>query len=191
MYNRCVIDGCRALLKVGRLFEREGVGRGAFTERYVTLVRPGTLISYQIAERSVSGRLRQTNFHRRKRVDYLQDAHILVGSLAVDGIVGKGGTSEREQVDGFGRPVSRLYPDGLISDDAKEDCSLAILWPKQNKDGKRLGRKAKYLILRARSKVERDEWVYSLGVEIERIVRSSREREERLRSGFARYKERR
>jgi hypothetical protein len=38
------------------------------------------------------------------------------------------------------------------------------------------------MVLRARSKLERDSWVWAIGFEIERITRMRQVREERLRN---------
>lgn len=180
VYSRCVVDGCRGLLKSGRLYERHGVGRGRFRERFLTLVRPATLLSYEIVDRTISGAAKPTAFHRRKRIDSLRDAYVLVGDLAVDRLEGPRGQPERDQLDANGHLVPRVYPDGLISADAADDCSLQLWWPQMS--GTRLAHHGRTMILRARSRIERDEWVYAITVEQERLVRAERPREERLRA---------
>ena len=46
-----------------------------------------------------------------------------------------------------------------------------------------LNSKHQILVFKARSKLERDAWCWALNAEIERVVRATADREERLRSG--------
>lgn len=92
---------------------------------------------------------------------------------------------------------ARRYQDGLETDDPEED-RLFMVWFRQQpssvekaslpgtttdmpKDIPALSAKRKTLVFRTRSKLERDAWCWALNAEIERVVRTQKERELRLR----------
>lgn len=105
----------------------------------------------------------------------------------------------RDQHDLNKPPVARRYQDGLESDDCEEDLLFVVSYYPHSvgaglgfvqPDGRAretraalpaLDDKRKWLVFRARSRVERDIWCWALNVEIEKIVRGKKEREAKLR----------
>ncbi|KAG5650961.1 hypothetical protein H0H81_010399 [Sphagnurus paluster] len=91
----------------------------------------------------------------------------------------------------------RRYQDGLETDDPEEDM-LFLIWyrsqitkieaPGQTNDAgsqqglPALSAKRKLLVFRTRSKLERDAWCWALNCEIEKLARSHKQREAKLRS---------
>ena len=92
---------------------------------------------------------------------------------------------------------ARIYQDGLRTSDGSEDTTFCVRLSRTWRDSQphpweadrattqrvpRLSKKApKLLIFRARSKLERDRWVWAINAEMERQVRSHVEAEEALR----------
>ena len=90
----------------------------------------------------------------------------------------------------------RRYQDGLETDDREEDMLLMILYrrqpsandaehaptnaPTSSRNIPTLSTKQKVLVLRTRSRIERDAWCWALNTEIEKIARTQCEREAKL-----------
>lgn len=142
------------------------------------------LISGHLVQFHITGR---TSLHHRKdRVLDLLDAYVCSGYLAAQHL-------PEGQYDANAAPVARRYQDGLETDDGEED-TLFVLWYRKVRGGAAgvrrnnsgadvppLGAKRKVAVFRTRSKLERDVWVCAINVEIEKVVRASREREEAVR----------
>lgn len=101
--------------------------------------------------------------------------------------------------------VARRYEDGLEANDRDEDMLFVIRYRKHapvipprpaiapvpnstsnsNTAGTQwipsLSEKHKLLVFRTRSKLERDAWCWALNIEIEKLTRKQKEREEKLR----------
>ncbi|RPD62431.1 hypothetical protein L226DRAFT_544250 [Lentinus tigrinus ALCF2SS1-7] len=176
-YNWCVIDGCRPILKCGRLYGRKGWW-GQYKQTQLVLLS-GHLVQYNITGSS-------SMFHRKDKVIDLLDAYLCSGYFAAQYL-------PDGQYDANAPPVARRYQDGLETDDGEED-TLFIVWyrkvkgaaagVRRNNSGAEvppLNAKRKVAIFRTRSKLERDAWVWAINVEIEKIVRASKEREEAVR----------
>jgi Pleckstrin homology domain len=94
-------------------------------------------------------------------------------------------------------PAPRRYQDGLETDDREEDMILMVFYvpqpaqpeaartptttPIQSMSVPPLSAKRKVLVIRTRSRIERDAWCFALNTEIEKIVRMQSEREEKLK----------
>ncbi|KAI9058357.1 hypothetical protein FKP32DRAFT_1597444 [Trametes sanguinea] len=177
-YNWCVLDGCRPILKCGRLYGRKGWW-GQY--KHIQLI----LISGHLVQYNITGR---TSLHHRKDKVYpLLDAYVCSGYFAAQYL-------PDGQYDANAPAVARRYQDGLETDDSEED-TLFILWfriPKGLAPGVRrnnagadvppLTEKRKAAVFRTRSKLERDAWVWAINTEIEKVVRASKEREDAVRS---------
>ncbi|KAI0648051.1 Pleckstrin homology domain-containing protein [Trametes meyenii] len=177
-YNWCVLDGCRPILKCGRLYGRKGWW-GQY--KHVQLI----LISGHLVQYHITGR---TSLHHRKdKIVPLLDAYVCSGYFAAQYL-------PEGQYDANARPVARRYQDGLETDDGEED-TLFVVWyrvPKGAAPGVRrnnaaadippLASKRKAVVFRTRSKLERDAWVWAINVEVEKVVRASKEREDAVRN---------
>ncbi|EIW59516.1 uncharacterized protein TRAVEDRAFT_121684 [Trametes versicolor FP-101664 SS1] len=177
-YNWCVLDGCRPILKGGRLYGRKGWW-GQY--KHIQLV----LISGHLVQYHISGR--PSLHHRKDKVIPLLDAYLCSGYFAAQYL-------PEGQYDANAPPVARRYQDGLETDDGEED-TLFVIWyrvPKGAAPGVRrnnagadvppLTAKRKVAVFRTRSKLERDAWVWAVNAEIEKVVRASRVREEAVRN---------
>ncbi|TBU28603.1 Pleckstrin homology domain-containing protein [Dichomitus squalens] len=176
-YNWCVLDGCRAILKCGRLHGRKGWW-GQYKHIQLVLLS-GHLVQFEISHKS-------SLHHRRDKVINLLDAYVCSGYFAAQYL-------PEGQYDANKPPVARRYQDGLETDDVEED-TLFIVWYRNVRgqaEGVRrnnaaadvppLKTKRKAGVFRTRSKLERDAWVWAINVEIEKVARASREREEAVR----------
>ncbi|GAA5872147.1 hypothetical protein JCM1840_006333 [Sporobolomyces johnsonii] len=183
IYNWCILDGCRAVLKHGVLHVKKGL-RGMFRKRHVLLL-PGTLIEYQSFQRDLYGQPLATPYHRRKFTLSLRDCYCYSGSLTAALLRGTTNTTAWDPANTTQHHFPRCYTttDGLRTTDDDEDCTFVILRMKHggHGGGKTFGQKGVARVYRARSKVERDQFVYALNCAIERLLRGEQEREERLR----------
>ncbi|ETW81550.1 hypothetical protein HETIRDRAFT_51882 [Heterobasidion irregulare TC 32-1] len=186
LYNWCVLDGCRAITKTGRVFVQKGF-RGRYKLVHVQLfIVAGHLIQYHMKTNSVHHR-------RRGKGISLLDAYIASGVFAAQSL-------PRGQYKPNTPPMARRYQDGLESADPDEDTLFVVYYYPLNVEtgiterpgkGNRVGKdkeavpnlstKRKLMVFRTRSRVERDVWCWALNAEIEKVVRTKKEREEKLR----------
>lgn len=135
IWNWCQIEGCRGIIRSGRLFHKKG-SYSAFKGRDYVLIA-GRLLCFKLVKSVRTTRARQNNgiFHRRQdTVIHLRDAYVYSGKLSVDML--KNGRSDPAQaVSGIGgggsnsgkrHRVPRVYADGLFSVDDDEDCTFVI-----------------------------------------------------------------
>lgn len=123
----------------------------------------------------------------------LMDAYVCSGYFAALALP-KGQYSPTENA------APRRYQDGLEADDPEEDM-LFMIWyrpqapmiesgknapltpqtPTNPKSVPALSAKRKLLVIRTRSRLERDAWCWALNCEIEKVARVQKDREEKLR----------
>ncbi|CCM03526.1 uncharacterized protein FIBRA_05660 [Fibroporia radiculosa] len=140
----------------------------------------GSLIQYRITTKN-------SLHHHRGRTISLLDACIWSGFLAAQYL-------PEDQHNPDAPQVARRYQDGLETTDGLED-TLFMLWYRssskarggvataQNRDDiPQLSMKRKVIVFRTRSKLERDAWVWAINAEIEKIVRATADREDRIRN---------
>ncbi|KAH9936321.1 Pleckstrin homology domain-containing protein [Fomitopsis serialis] len=179
VFNWCVLEGCRPIVKCGKLFARKGL-KGQYKHVQLTLVQ-GNLIQFRKTGRN-------SLHHRPDRLINLLDASVISGYLAAQYL-------PEGEYDPDAPRVARRYQDGLETDDGDED-TLFMLWHRTIKAGgdeierihqaagegaPPLKMKRKLAVFRTRSKVERDAWVWAINAEIEKVVRATLGREERIR----------
>ncbi|TFK52368.1 hypothetical protein OE88DRAFT_1627947 [Heliocybe sulcata] len=182
IYNWCLLENCRPILKGGKLFVRKGL-RGRYQYVQLFLVS-GHLVQYHITPKA-------SLYHRRtKRTISLLDAYVCSGYFAAK-VLPQG------QYNPDAPPVRKRYPDGLETEDLEEE-TLFMIWYHPQPVGfsdemdtanvgssrtlPKLSKKRKIAVFRARSRLERDTWCWALNCEIEKTLRMNREREERLRN---------
>ncbi|TKY85544.1 hypothetical protein EX895_005706 [Sporisorium graminicola] len=135
IWNWCQIQGCRNIIRSGRLFHKKS-SYSAFKAREYVLIA-GRLLCFKLVKSVRTTRARQNNgiFHRRQdTVIHLRDAYVYSGKLCEDML--KNGRSDPAQaVSGIGgggsnsgkrHRVPRVYADGLFSIDDDEDCTFVI-----------------------------------------------------------------
>ncbi|KAM0745749.1 hypothetical protein T439DRAFT_306612 [Meredithblackwellia eburnea MCA 4105] len=178
LYNFCILQSCRSIMRGGRFYVKTGV-RGRFRERYIFLLR-GTLLFYHTSVRDFHGMPTKSSYHRRQGSQSLRGCYIYSGRLSAAGV----NPAVNNWTPANGNALfPRIYAsDGLRTSDEDEDCTLIIF--KKGVDGPNqgLGGKGSTTILRARSMIERDEWLFALNAAIEQLQEGEdREREKKLR----------
>ncbi|KAG9125743.1 hypothetical protein FRC07_006402 [Ceratobasidium sp. 392] len=183
-WNWCVIEGCRAIVKGGRLYTKKGI-RKDFKHLFHVLTG-GHLILFHITPNV-------TSYHHHSRTINLVDAYVYSGQIAMRSLPRAAGVDSRQK-------IPRRYQDGLESDDSEEDTTF-IIWyrphtihkpadsllpsdstPKSDPIIASLSGKHNLLICKARSRLERDAWVWVLNTEIERMSRTMSARENTIRN---------
>ncbi|KAJ3910630.1 Pleckstrin homology domain-containing protein [Lentinula edodes] len=193
LFNWCVLEGCKPIVKSGKVFMRQGL-HGQY--RLVDLVLvPERLIHFRISPKSVM------HSSIRKKID-LVDAYVCSGYFAAQVLpAGQFNPAENN--------VPRRYQDGLETDDPEED-RLFVIWYRKtissSEEGDGAGittetssnvpsahfgaaeakilplsAKRKFAIFRTRSKLERDAWCWALNTAIEKAVRVRKGRERKMR----------
>ncbi|KAF9808582.1 hypothetical protein IEO21_07826 [Rhodonia placenta] len=175
-FNWCALEGCRSIVRSGKLFARKGLW-GQYKHVQVVLIA-GNLVQFRITGR------KSLHHHRHTGIN-LQDAYLVSGYLAAQYL-------PEGQYDPDAPHLARRYQDGLETDDGPED-TLFMMWyrtqvdPSSNMskvvagDTPRLEVKRQLSFFKTRSKLERDAWVWAINMEIEKAVRSTKDREERIR----------
>jgi hypothetical protein len=145
----------------------------------------GSLIEFHITPENA--------IHKQEnKVINLLDAYICSGYFAARAL-------PRGQYNPNITPTPRRYQDGLETDDLEEDTIFTVLYRRKapfvdttlfgsdntvgasHESAHKLASKRKLVIYRTRSRLERDVWCWALNCEIEKMVRMTRAREERLR----------
>lgn len=207
LYNWCVLDGCRAITKTGRIFVQKGF-RGRYKSVFgLTIPRVPTIHTdnqlssnrhvqlFIVAGHLIQYHMKTNSVHHRRRGKgiNLLDAYIASGVFAAQSL-------PRGQYKPNTPPMARRYQDGLESADPDEDTLFVVYYyplnaetgiierpGKANRVGKdkeavpNLSTKRKLMVFRTRSRVERDVWCWAMNAEIEKMVRTKKEREEKLR----------
>jgi len=187
IYNWCVYQNCRPILKCGKLFARKGL-RGQYEHLQLVLVN-GHLVQFRIKPTM------SLHYHKRKSINLI-DAYVCSGYFAAQ-------TLPSGQFKPDAPAVARRYADGLETDDPEED-TLFMLWYRSHHVGAGdeagsspaaqlqrgpshgavippLSAKRKVALFRTRSKLERDAWCWALNTEIEKMARSNPQREIKMR----------
>ncbi|CED84565.1 Pleckstrin homology domain [Phaffia rhodozyma] len=182
IWNWCIINGCLPIVKSGRLFIKRGSRQYRNTH---ILLCYGHLVQF-------SFRL-GTAFHVRTRRISLIDAYVYTGLLAQN-------ETPRSSNEEAWSGELRRYADGLQTADGSDDTCL-VIWYRPHvvtSSAQKYSRRAeddasfqppplgknghKKIVLRARSKLERDSWAFALNYEMERLVRKRLVREDRIRN---------
>ncbi|KAH9989700.1 Pleckstrin homology domain-containing protein [Russula compacta] len=170
IYHWCVYEGCRPITKSARVYLRKGL-RGRYKLVQLFLVA-GHLVQFHIKPKS-------THYHRQGKAIPLLDAYIVSGVLAAQ-------TLPKGQYNPNNPTTPRRYADGLESDDTEENM-LFIVYYVPNKAAQAgkvpsLNAAKKMMVFRCRSRVERDVWCWALNMEIDKLARGTRDREEKWRN---------
>lgn len=158
LYNWCLLDGCRAIMKEGVMHVKHGV-RGMYKLRHLILM-PGILLEFQHVERDMNGQPLPSPYHRRRNLLHLRDCYVYSGNLAGHLNAPNASTNQWDPADESEHQFPRCYPgtDCLRSADERDDCTFVIMKIKHSKSGANcnLGRKGKSnfaRVYRTRSKV--------------------------------------
>jgi len=232
IWNWCILDACRTILRSGRLFTKKKP-YAAFASRYCVLVS-GRILTFKLMTSNRTARARQNAglFHKRQdTVIHLRDSYVYSGKLT-DHMLVNGRSDGAGALSNFGggtggattsstrHTLPRIYADGLLSTDEDEECTFVVRYRPQrvnrslnphlhneqdafshgdgdddqtngNENG--ITQKANASIttlrdstvnviaMRARSRLERDLWVWAINAERERVVRDDVARENQIR----------
>ncbi|KAF9267492.1 hypothetical protein L218DRAFT_978057 [Marasmius fiardii PR-910] len=183
LYSWCVLEGCKPIVKGGKLFMRQGL-RGQFKLVQMFIVA-GNIVKFRMeANHSL-------NRSDGKKID-LMDAYVCSGYFAAQAL-------PSGQYNANADNEARRYQDGLETSDREED-RLFVIWYKSHTKSRETSvmdgpeapassppappldaRKKKMAVFRTRSKLERDAWCWALNSEIEKITRTWSERETKMR----------
>ncbi|THH01570.1 hypothetical protein EW026_g1154 [Hermanssonia centrifuga] len=153
-YNWCLLDGCRAISKCGKLFSRKGL-RGQYKHVQLVLV-PGHLVQFRITGTSL--------YHRRGK--YLPEGQYDPDSPPLPRRYQDGLESNDQDED-------TLF---MIWSYKKERDAYV-----SSKNIPPLSAKRQIFVFRTRSKLERDAWVWAIKAEVEKAARDVPAREKLLR----------
>jgi hypothetical protein len=172
VFNWCLLEGCRAIIRCGRFYVKKGL-RGQFQQRYLLLL-PGTLLEfvlasrpsrltssakqpsrasrYQTHQRDLHVRPIPTVYHRRKSTLSLRGCYVYSGRLATS-LLAQQSNGTWDPAD-YQQKFPRIYTssDGLRVSDEEEDCTLVVFKRSSGGEG-RFGKSGQTRILRARSMV--------------------------------------
>ncbi|CAI2176254.1 11906_t:CDS:2 [Funneliformis geosporum] len=163
--------------------------RGTFQNYHHILIK-GHLLYYNLYIRSsLSGTATRQNFHKLRGCINLADCYVYSGSITENDLLYSNST--RFNVSGTHK-LPRIYPDGLYCFDDDEESTFVIWQGEQtlclDKDKEKsrnkiclkkksmLDRPGKIWVFRARSRIEREEWVWAINVEIERAWKEIRKK---------------
>ncbi|KAJ7601025.1 Pleckstrin homology domain-containing protein [Mycena floridula] len=177
LFNMCIIQGCRPVVKGGKLHMRKGL-HGAYGLVQMLLVH-GHILFFTIGP--------NVPMHKSAgKAISLVDAYTCSGYLAAQLLPGG-------QYNPNSTPMARRYQDGLETDDPEEDTLFTVSYRTQTVSSNvsvsttqppqsipSLSTK-RIIFFRTRSKLERDAWCWALNCEIERVARKHQEREKTLR----------
>ncbi|KAJ8080665.1 hypothetical protein PM082_017499 [Marasmius tenuissimus] len=187
LYNWCVLEGCKPIVRGGKLFTRQGL-RGQYKLVQMFIVS-GTIVQFKIKPRNSLNRA-------EARKIQLMDAYVCSGYFAAQAL-------PSGQYNANATSEARRYQDGLEANDPEED-RLFVVWYKSYSKAQGPSatsanaedpsastssapapplnaRKKKMAVFMTRSKLERDAWCWALNCEIEKIVRAQKERETKMR----------
>lgn len=158
LYNWCLLDGCRAILREGIMHVKQGL-RGIYRMRHVVLL-PGILLEFLHVNRDINGQPLPSPYHKRQRILHLRDCYVYSGALTDHLNEPTTGTGVWDPADESEHQFPRCYPgmDGLRTADERDDCTFVVFKIKHSKSGIdcKLGKKGKSTdarVFRTRSKV--------------------------------------
>ncbi|SCV70852.1 BQ2448_3614 [Microbotryum intermedium] len=181
-FNWCILQGCRSIIFCGKFYVKRGL-RGLFKERHLVLL-PGTLIEYQAHDRDFHGQITASSYHYRKSVLSLRDCYVYSGRLTYPLMaISVGNPTGSWDPGDIQHRLPRVYTgtDGLRVNDEEEDCTLVIFKRATSGRNTSFGKKGTSYVLRARSRIERDECVFALNAAIEKLRHAEKSREKRMK----------
>lgn len=185
LYHMCGISCCRTVHMSGPLFRKPRL-HASFNRCHVVLSH-GHLLVFQDTVRSRSGKLLNHIHHDRVTTIDLNECYIYSGLVTGNDLVYNNADARTRTGQLGGLP--RMYlEDGWSSTD-EETMTCFVIWHGLRKSWFRsdtagpghrggtkvklvtqLGKNGKSIVFKTRSRAERDHWVMSIGMEIERLA---------------------
>jgi Pleckstrin homology domain len=184
LYNMCGISSCRNIVMSGLLYRK--ARRHATFNRCSVILANGALMVFQASIRKRTGE-QVPHIHQEKQVSIeLQDCYIYSGLITEDDLLYQNRTFDSNNPGR--RTLPRVYlEDGWTSTD-EDTMTCFVVWhglrksffrSHEEKDGggtrqklrqvSSLGVPGRSIVFKCRSRAERDHWVMSIGVEIDRL----------------------
>ncbi len=184
LYNTCGISSCRSIVMSGLLYHK--ARRHASFHRCGVLLANGALHIFQAAIRKRTGEP-VPHIHQAKQTSVdLQDCYIYSGLITEDDLLYSNRTFDSNNPGRHALP--RVYlEDGWTSID-EDTMTCFVIWqglkksyfkaPEEKEGGgtrqkirqvSRLGVAGRSIVFKCRSRAERDHWVMSTGMEIDRL----------------------
>lgn len=181
LYNVCGISSCRTIAMSGVLYRKPR--RHATFRRYNVILCNGELLIFQNAHRARTGKEIPTVYQELHLSLLLRDCYVYSGLITGSDLLYQNQTFDSNTPGRHALP--RIYPDGYTSQD-EDTMTCFVLWYgskssvvcKRDEDrnivGRRrtvsaLGNTGRAIVFKARSRLERDNWVVSINTEIERL----------------------
>jgi len=182
LYHMCGASGCRSVAMSGTLYRKPRLH--ASFSRTLVLLCAGTLLVFRDALRSASGAVVRHIHHERIDALDLRDCYVYSGRQTDNDVLYSARGFDVSNPDR--RALPRIYnEDGWTSTD-EDSATCFVVWHGRRKGwfvsdeqqgGKRaalkrvsaLGVEGRSVVLKARSRAERDHWVMSIATEIERL----------------------
>jgi hypothetical protein len=182
LFNMCGISGCRTIHQSGPMYSKPRL-HGTFSLNHCVLI-PGSLLLFQDALRTVTGKIIPHIHHEKVYKIELADSYLYSGLLTDGDLLYHNRTFDSDAPGHHALP--RIWPaDGW--DNFDEDVMTCFVlwrpsgksWFRETGEGQRarlkrvsaLGKKGNRVVFRARSRAERDMWVVAIAAEIERLRR--------------------
>ncbi|KAG0128010.1 hypothetical protein HOY82DRAFT_623252 [Tuber indicum] len=179
IFNVCGLSSCRAITMSGVLYRKPR--RHATFNRYNVVLCHGELLTFHNTYRRSSG-AELPHIHQERHLSLsLRDCYIYSGLITEDELLYQNQTFDSNTPGRHALP--RVYQDGMTSHDG-DTMTCFVIWHgmrrnifKTKDDGGKtvrhrvtaLGQTGKSIVFKARSRLERDAWVMSIGMEIERL----------------------
>ena len=186
LYNMCGISSCRPIIMSGMLYHK--ARRRASFHRCGVLLAKGALHIFQASMRKRTGE-QVPHIHQQKQASIdLQDCYIYSGLITEDDLLYSNRTFDSNNPGRHALP--RVYmEDGWTSID-EDTMTCFVIWhglrksffrAREEKEGggtrqklrqvSSLGVPGRSIVFKTRSRAERDHWVMSIGMEIDRLQR--------------------
>ncbi|KAI5779234.1 Pleckstrin homology domain-containing protein [Geopyxis carbonaria] len=179
LYNVCGLSSCRAITMSGVLYRKPR--RHSTFRRYNVILCHGELIVFHNSCRGSTGKEYPTVYQERHVSLSLTDCYIYSGLVTESDLLYQNQTFDSNSPGRHTLP--RIYPDGYTSYD-EDTMTCFVLWhgtrrslfTTKDDEGKtirhrvpQLGTKGRAIVFKARSRLERDTWVMSIAMEIDRL----------------------
>ncbi|PWW73126.1 hypothetical protein C7212DRAFT_347149 [Tuber magnatum] len=179
IFNVCGLSSCRAITMSGVLYRKPR--RHATFNRYNVVLCHGELLTFHNTYRKNSG-AELPHIHQERHLSLsLRDCFVYSGLVTESELLYKNQTFDSNTPGRHALP--RVYQDGMTSHD-EDTMTCFVIWhgmrrnifKTKDDEGKTvrhrvtaLGQTGKSIVFKARSRLERDAWVMSIGMEIERL----------------------
>lgn len=178
-YNVCGLSSCRAITLSGVLYRKPR--RYSTFRRYAVVLCHGQLMIFRHTHRDSAGKAVDTVHQEHQLSISLRDCYIYSGLVTGSDLLYQNNTFDSNAPGHHALP--RIFPDGYTSQD-EDTMTCFVVWhgtrhskfSRTDEDGKlvqhnltQLGTTGKANVFKARSRLERDQWVMSINMEIERL----------------------